>query len=142
MLSITDIYTLYLTHSVICTDTRNITENCIFFCLKGENFNGNTFAHQALENGASFVIVDEKEYVLNNKCIYVKNSLDTLQKLAQCHRAHLNIPIIGITRSNGKTTTKEQINTILSSQYNVFATYGNLNNHIGVPLSYFLLIKM
>ncbi|MDD3280155.1 MAG: UDP-N-acetylmuramoyl-tripeptide--D-alanyl-D-alanine ligase [Bacteroidales bacterium] len=135
MLSIPDIYNLYLTYPIICTDTRNITENCIFFCLKGENFNGNTFAHQALKNGASFVIVDEKEYVLNKRCIYVKDALETLQTLAHFHRKHLNIPIIGITGSNGKTTTKELINAVLSSQYNVFATHGNLNNHIGVPLS-------
>lgn len=135
MLSITDIYNLYHNHPVICTDTRNITEKCIFFCLKGENFNGNTFAPQALEKGASYVIVDDKEYVLNKQCIYVKNVLHTLQALAQYHRKKLNIPIIGITGSNGKTTTKELINAVLSSQYNVFATHGNLNNHIGVPLS-------
>lgn len=135
MTSITDIYCLYKTHPNICTDTRNIIKNCIFFCLKGDNFNGNTFATEALEKGAAYAIVDEKDYILNNQCIYVSDVLETLQSLALHHRQQLTIPVIGITGSNGKTTTKELVKVVLSKKYNVFATHGNLNNHIGVPLS-------
>ncbi len=135
MISITELYNLFIQYPCICTDTRNIEKNCLFFCLKGENFNGNTFALQAIHQGSAYVIVDEKEYVIHEKCILVSDSLKTLQDLALHHRKQLTIPIIGITGTNGKTTTKELINAVLSSSYNVIATKGNLNNHIGVPLT-------
>ncbi len=117
------------------TDTRKINNGAIFFALKGERFNANTFTKQALEKGASYVIIDEEEYVINEKTILVKNVLETLQRLAFYHREYLDIPIISLTGSNGKTTTKELIREILATQYNVNATVGNLNNHIGVPLT-------
>jgi UDP-N-acetylmuramoyl-tripeptide--D-alanyl-D-alanine ligase len=129
------LYQHYLSHRTICTDTRNITPGCLFFALKGENFDANTFAGQALEQGAAFVIIDNPAYQLNGNCILVDDVLITLQKLATHHREQLSIPVIGLTGSNGKTTTKELINAVLSEQYHTFATKGNLNNHIGVPLS-------
>jgi len=129
------LYDLFLQSSGVSTDTRSLAQGKMFFCLKGENFNGNTFAAQALEKGASFVIVDEPEYQLNERCILVENSLSTLQKLAHFYRSKLDIPIIGITGTNGKTTTKELLHAVLSKKYNVHSTQGNLNNHIGVPLT-------
>jgi UDP-N-acetylmuramoyl-tripeptide--D-alanyl-D-alanine ligase len=131
----TNLYSLYLQHPTISTDTRNIAKDSIFFALKGANFNGNTFAAQALALGAAYVVVDEKEYQLNDKCILVKDVLTALQDLAKEHRTTLNIPIIGITGSNGKTTSKELLNAVLSRKYKTLATKGNLNNHIGVPLT-------
>ena len=107
----------------------------MFFALKGDNFNGNSFAKKALKNGASFAVIDEEEFWLNDQYILVNNVLETLQKLATFHRKTLNIPIIALTGSNGKTTTKELINCVLSKKYNTSATLGNLNNHIGVPLT-------
>ncbi len=107
----------------------------MFFALKGENFNGNTFAKNALEQGASFAVIDEEVYQINEQYILVDNVLKTLQALATFHRKSLNIPIIALTGSNGKTTTKELINIVLSKTYNTSATIGNLNNHIGVPLT-------
>ncbi len=118
----------------ICTDTRKLQESDLFFALKGENFNGNKFAKQALNSGAKRAIVDEKEFEGENT-ILVKNALETLQQLATYHRKQLNTPIIALTGSNGKTTTKELINAVLSKKYNTTATIGNLNNHIGVPLT-------
>lgn len=135
MISIEDIYKLYLHYPHVCTDTRSIKNHCLFFCLKGNNFNGNTFALQALKNGAAYVIVDEKEYTFNERCILVSDVLQTLQDLARYHRKQLNIPVIGITGTNGKTTTKELMAAVLSSSYKILATKGNLNNHIGVPLT-------
>jgi len=117
------------------TDTRKISKNAIFFALKGENFNGNIFAKQALEKGAAYVIIDEKSFFIDDRTILVDNVLDKLQQLAHFHREHLGIPIIALTGSNGKTTTKELIKEIIATQYNVAATAGNLNNHIGVPLT-------
>lgn len=134
-MSINNIYNLFLNHNKIITDTRQIIDNSIFFALKGASFNGNLFAKQALENGCSFAVIDEKEYKLNDKYILVNNVLSTLQELAIYHRKQLNIPIIGITGTNGKTTTKELIKATLLKKYNVIATEGNLNNHIGVPLT-------
>ncbi len=131
----THLYQIYTQHPTISTDTRNITKDSIFFALKGANFNGNTFAAQALELGAAYVVVDEKEFVVNDRCILVEDVLDALQNLAKEHRAHLNIPVIGITGSNGKTTSKELLNAVLSRKYKTLATKGNLNNHIGVPLT-------
>ena len=107
----------------------------MFFALKGEHFNGNIYAKKAIELGAKFAIVDDKEYANASNTILVNNVLETLQELATYHRNYLNIPIIALTGSNGKTTTKELINTVLSKKYKTTATYGNLNNHIGVPLT-------
>jgi len=129
------LYKLYRQHFLVDTDTRNIRKNTIFFALKGAHFNGNTFAEEALQLGASFAIVDEKEFKTNEHIILVDDVLESLQKLATYHRKQLNIPIIGLTGSNGKTTTKELINAVLSKKYNTSATKGNLNNHIGVPLT-------
>ena len=120
---------------MVDTDTRNIRKNTLFFALKGDNFNGNKFAVKALELGANYAIVDEKPEIHNTKIILVKNVLKTLQNLANYHRKQLNIKIIGLTGSNGKTTTKELIKVVLSKKYNTEATKGNLNNHIGVPLT-------
>ncbi|PRX43185.1 UDP-N-acetylmuramoyl-tripeptide--D-alanyl-D-alanine ligase [Salegentibacter salegens] len=130
------IHQRFLVSTGISTDTRNIEPGSIFFALKGANFNGNEFAAQAIAKGAICAIVDNKEAALNNKeYIVVKNTLEALQSLAKFHRKFLAIPIIGITGSNGKTTTKELIYNVLSKKYAVTATQGNLNNHIGVPLS-------
>jgi len=118
------------------TDTRNIRKDSMFFALKGANFNGNEFAEDALLKGARYAIVDDKEFAKNKEnYIVVKNVLETLQKLAIYHRNYLNIPILAITGSNGKTTTKELINLVLSRKFKTIATKGNLNNHIGVPLT-------
>lgn len=125
----------YYETSGVCTDTRSIERDCLFICLKGENFNGNTFAKEALKQGAKYVIVDEEGYADNNKVFKVNNALLYLQDLANFHRKQFDIPVIGITGSNGKTSTKELINAVLSEKYNVLATKGNLNNHIGVPLT-------
>ena len=124
----------FIKSSGICTDTRSINNNCLFFALKGANFNGNTFANNALKKGAYKVIIDEKEF-LNDHSILVHNVLETLQELATFHRDYLKIPIIALTGSNGKTTTKELIKAVLSKKYKTVATKGNLNNHIGVPLT-------
>jgi len=130
------LYACYKEASAVCTDTRTIVENCLFFCLSGEHFDGNTFAKEALEKGAKYVVIDNPIYYnVSDACICVPNALEALQKLAHFHRNTLKIPIIGITGTNGKTTTKELIHTVLSSKYKVTATKGNLNNHIGVPLT-------
>jgi len=130
-----DLFKLFYTSTGIATDTRNIEKDSLFICLKGENFNGNKFAEQALEKGAKYVIVDEIKFKTKENIYLVDNSLEFLQKLANHHRNKFNIPIIGITGSNGKTSTKELINTVLQKKYTVLATIGNLNNHIGVPLT-------
>jgi len=132
---ITELYKLYLENPSISTDTRNIVKGSIFFSLKGENFNANAFAAQALENGCSYAIVDEKEYCKDSRFVLVDDVLKTLQDLATYHRKQLKIPVLGITGTNGKTTTKELITEVLAKKYNVAATKGNLNNHIGVPLT-------
>lgn len=129
------IYNLYKKHFLIDTDTRKIRNNSIFFALKGESFNGNEFAEQAIEKGAIYSIVDEEKYVTNSNIILVDDVLKTLQNLANYHRQQLNIPIIALTGSNGKTTTKELIASVLSEKFKITATKGNLNNHIGVPLT-------
>ncbi len=135
MITTEKLYGYYLKNYVISTDTRNITEGCIFFALKGENFNANEFAVQAIEKGASFAVVDEEKYTDHPKCLLVENVLTALQDLARYHRKQLDIPVIGLTGSNGKTTSKELINAVLAERFKTFATLGNLNNHIGVPLS-------
>ena len=134
-MKIEQIHSLFLDCNTVCTDTRKIQKGDIFFALKGENFNGNTYAEQALEKGAKYVIIDEEKYKTSAKTILVTHVLETLQELASFHRTYLSIPIIALTGSNGKTTTKELINIVLSQKYNTTATVGNLNNHIGVPLT-------
>jgi UDP-N-acetylmuramoyl-tripeptide--D-alanyl-D-alanine ligase len=119
----------------VSIDTRNITPGSVFFALKGENFNANTFAAEALKKGASYVVVDEEQYATHERIILVNNSLEALQNVARYHRSQLTIPVIGLTGSNGKTTSKELVNAVLSKKFKTFATKGNLNNHIGVPLS-------
>ncbi|MCO4292807.1 UDP-N-acetylmuramoyl-tripeptide--D-alanyl-D-alanine ligase [Solitalea sp. MAHUQ-68] len=134
-MTIESLYNLYKEYPVICTDTRKITPNCIFFALKGDSFNANQFAKQAIENGAAYAIIDEELYSEGDRFVLVNDVLQTLQLLAKYHRAQLNIPFLGITGTNGKTTTKELINAVLSQKFKTYATIGNLNNHIGVPLT-------
>jgi len=134
-MAIQDLYQLYLQHPVISTDTRKIASGSLFFALKGDKFDANTFAAQALEAGAAYAVIDNAAYRLSDRCILVDDVLSTLQNLARYHRKQLQIPVIGLTGTNGKTTTKELINAILSQQFTTLATQGNLNNHIGVPLT-------
>ena len=135
-MSIKDLHELFMKSSGVVTDSRKIKNNCIFFSLKGENFNGNEFANSAVEKGAMLAVVDEKKFSQNKEnYILVENCLETLQNLANFHRKKLNTKIIGITGSNGKTTTKELINSVLKTHFITYCTKGNLNNHIGVPLS-------
>jgi len=134
-MSLSEIYKIFLKYPLISTDTRNIKQNSIFFSLKGENFDGNKFADKALESGAVYAVIDKAEYYKNDKFILVDNVLETLQQLALYHRKQLKIPFLGITGSNGKTTTKELLNAVLSQKFKCIATQGNLNNHIGVPLT-------
>ena len=134
-MTIEQLHQLFLEFPQVCTDTRKISPNCIFFALKGDNFNGNKYAAQALEKGASYAIVDEDEFAGSDNTILVKNVLTTLQNLSQFHRNYCKAKVIGLTGSNGKTTTKELITAVLSKKYKTIATKGNLNNHIGVPLT-------
>ncbi len=135
MTSIAELYSNYLLHRAVSTDSRSITPGSIFFALKGQSFNGNTFAQKALESGAAFVVVDEAAFQLNDRCLLVEDALTALQQLANYHRMTMNFPVLAITGSNGKTTTKELIRNVLAKKYNVHATKGNFNNHIGVPLT-------
>lgn len=130
-----ELYSLYLQHPQVTTDTRNITVGSIFFALKGANFDANTFAAEALEKGAAYVVIDDPNYQVNERCILVADVLTALQDLARYHRRQLTIPVVGITGTNGKTTTKELLYAVLSQGFKVLATQGNLNNHIGVPLT-------
>jgi len=134
-MTIEQIYKLFIAHPEVITDSRNIEKGCLFFALKGDKFNGNRFANDALTKGAAFAFIDEQEFNTSEKTILVENVLQTLQELAHFHRKQLGIPILGITGSNGKTTTKELISAVLSLKYQVTSTQGNLNNHIGVPLT-------
>lgn len=130
------LYSIFLESTGICTDTRKIESDSLFVCIKGENFDGNTFASEALKQGAKHVIVDNETYFTDTvRMTLVDNCTLYLQKLANHHRKQFNIPVIGITGSNGKTSTKELINVVLSKKYNVLATIGNLNNHLGVPFT-------
>ena len=138
-MKIEQLHALFLERSGVITDTRKIEENSLFFALKGDNFNGNSFADLALKSGAAYAIIDEEQFKLNERTLLVDDVLQTLQELANFHRKHLGIPIIALTGSNGKTTTKELINQVLSKKFKTVATVGNLNNHIGVPLT---LLKM
>ena len=134
-MNIPEIYDLYKRYPLICTDTRKPSPDSLFFCLKGECFDGNKFARKALENGAAYAIIDNADYQIGDKTILVEDTLTCLQELAKFHRSQLLIPVIGITGSNGKTTTKELILAVLSKKFITYATPGNMNNHIGVPLS-------
>ncbi|WP_445716308.1 UDP-N-acetylmuramoyl-tripeptide--D-alanyl-D-alanine ligase [Flavobacterium sp.] len=135
------LHSLFLKYPVVSTDTRKIEPNSIFFALKGENFDANTFTKEALEKGAKYVVIDNKDYFIDDRTLLVENSLVALQELAKFHRLYLGIPIIALTGSNGKTTTKELIHAVLSKKFNTIATIGNLNNHIGVPLTLLRLTK-
>jgi UDP-N-acetylmuramoyl-tripeptide--D-alanyl-D-alanine ligase len=134
-LLIEHLYQLYLQYPDVQTDTRKLQKNSIFFALSGEHYNGNSFALQALDAGASYAIVDEEIETDDERIIRVDNVLETLQQLAKHHRQQFNIPFIAITGSNGKTTTKELVNAVLTAQYITYTTAGNLNNHIGIPLT-------
>jgi UDP-N-acetylmuramoyl-tripeptide--D-alanyl-D-alanine ligase len=129
------LYQLYKKHPVISTDTRKIVPESLFFALKGEKFDANTFAGQAIASGAAYAVIDNPEYQKGDQYLLVDDVLTALQDLARYHRRQLTIPVIGLTGSNGKTTTKELINSVLSQHFNTYATQGNLNNHIGVPLT-------
>jgi len=130
-----NLYKIFKENPFISTDTRNLPKGCIFFALKGPSFNGNQFALQALKDGASYAVVDEDIATNSDKIIRVENVLKSLQSLARYHREQFNIPVIAITGTNGKTTSKELIRETLSTKYKTLATEGNLNNHIGVPLT-------
>ena len=135
MKNIAELHKLFLQHPSISTDSRSVKKNDIFFALKGESFDGNRFIPKALESGACYAISDSQEFTSNKQVINVSDVLKTLQQLAQYHREKLNIPVLAITGSNGKTTTKELISRVLAKKYRIAVTKGNLNNHIGVPLS-------
>lgn len=129
------LYDIFLQHPQICTDSRNCPTGSIFFALKGGNFNANAFALSALEKGCAYAVVDEAEFAIDERFVLVENVLETLQQLATYHRQQLGTTIIGITGTNGKTTTKELIAAVLQEKFNILYTHGNLNNHIGVPLT-------
>jgi UDP-N-acetylmuramoyl-tripeptide--D-alanyl-D-alanine ligase len=135
MISLIDLYQKYGECSSVSTDTRKIPAESIFFALKGPNFDANTFAEQALEKGAKYAVVDDPSVVTNDNILLVEDCLKALQNLANFHRKQLKIPFVGLTGSNGKTTSKELINSVLSAKYKTYCTQGNLNNHIGVPLT-------
>lgn len=132
---IEELYQLYLQYPNVQTDTRSLQPGCLFFALKGDQFNGNRFAQQAIDQGAAYAIIDEPEYAIEGKTILVGDTLRALQQLAAHHRSQLRIPVIGITGSNGKTTSKELVHAVLTTSYRTSTTIGNLNNHIGIPLT-------
>ncbi|MEO6490531.1 MAG: UDP-N-acetylmuramoyl-tripeptide--D-alanyl-D-alanine ligase [Ferruginibacter sp.] len=134
-MEITDLYQLYKNNPTIQTDSRKIVPGAIFFALKGPTFNGNRYAQQAIDDGAAYCVVEEETGIRNDKIIKVENCLETLQQLALKHRQHFDIPFIAITGTNGKTTTKELVHAVLSSRFITYTTEGNLNNHIGIPLT-------
>ena len=134
-MDIPHLHSLFLQCASVSTDTRKIEPKSLFVAIKGDRFDANTFAAEALDKGASYVIIDNPQYVIDERTILVPDSLVALQELAKFHRTFLNLPIIGLTGSNGKTTTKELINAVLSQKFKIGATVGNLNNHIGVPLT-------
>jgi UDP-N-acetylmuramoyl-tripeptide--D-alanyl-D-alanine ligase len=134
-MNIIELYEIYKQYPNIQTDTRKLQKGDLFFALRGPNFNANEFAETALNNGAEYAVIDDAKYNANARMILVNDALETLQQLALYHRNQFNIPFIAITGSNGKTTTKELIHAVLSSQYKTYTTTGNLNNHIGVPLT-------
>ena len=132
---ITELYHIFQKYPVVSTDSRNIPASCIFFALKGETFDGNRYAADALDKGAAYAVVDNPEIAVDTRFILVDDVLSALQKLAQHHRRQMNIPVLAITGTNGKTTTKELVSAVLQQKYHVTCTQGNLNNHIGVPLT-------
>ncbi len=134
-MDITSIHSLFLKCKSVSIDTRKIESNSLFIAIKGDRFDANTFAKEALDKGASYVIIDNETYYIDQRTILVKDSLIALQELAKFHRKYLKLPIIALTGSNGKTTTKELMSVVLSKKYKTKATVGNLNNHIGVPLT-------
>jgi UDP-N-acetylmuramoyl-tripeptide--D-alanyl-D-alanine ligase len=140
-MKIEDLYNIYQKCHSVTTDSRNCPENSLFFALKGESFNGNLFAKQALESGCSFAVIDEPGFKADERYIVVDDCLNTLQDLARYHRLKSGIPVIGITGTNGKTTTKELMASVLNKKFNTLYTQGNLNNHIGVPLTLLRLKK-
>ncbi len=129
------LYQKYLETGKVSTDTRQITSGSVFFALKGPSFNANEYAAEALAKGASYAVIDEKKFVVNDRYILVPDSLKALQDLAHHHRRQLQIPVIGLTGSNGKTTSKELVSAVLKKKFRIFSTKGNLNNHIGLPLT-------
>ena len=133
--TIKKIYSIYQKHNIVCTDTRELKKDSIFFALKGENFNGNAYAEQAINSGCAYAVIDDTKFYKDDRYIIVNDVLASLQELAKFHRSQLSIPFIAITGTNGKTTTKELISSVLSKKYNTCSTKGNLNNHIGVPLT-------
>jgi len=134
-MQIEKLYDIYKKYPSVQTDTRKLKQDDIFFALKGGNFNGNAFARQAIDAGAAYAVIDEKEFEIPGKTILADDALITLQDLAKYHREQFKIPFIAITGSNGKTTTKELIHAVLSSSFKTYTTEGNLNNHIGIPLT-------
>ncbi|MBN2890452.1 MAG: UDP-N-acetylmuramoyl-tripeptide--D-alanyl-D-alanine ligase [Bacteroidales bacterium] len=134
-MEIQELYNIFKKNPVISTDSRKITPNSLFFALKGENFDGNKFAQSAINDGAAYAIISDKNFEIDGKTILVDNTLKTLQELAKFHRKEIDIKIVGITGTNGKTTTKELVAKVLSKQFKTYATQGNFNNHIGVPLT-------
>jgi len=134
-MTVAQLYDIYLQYPSVQTDTRKLKAGDIFFALKGPSFNGNSFAQKAMESGAASVVIDEKEFEIPGKTILVDDVLTTLQQLANHHRRQINVPFLAITGSNGKTTTKELIHAVLSTTLKTYTTEGNLNNHIGVPLT-------
>lgn len=134
-MTIQEIHQLFLKCTSISIDTRKIQSNSLFVAIRGEKFDANTFAKEALEKGAQFVIIDNSDFYIDDRTILVEDSLKALQELAKFHRRYLKLPIIALTGSNGKTTTKELIHVVLAKKYKTKATVGNLNNHIGVPLT-------
>ncbi len=134
-MKIPQMYKLFVASNGVVLDSRKVQKNDFFVAIKGENFDANSFAQQALDDGALCVIIDNTEFYVDDRTVVVNNSLEFLQHLANYHRKQLNLPILALTGSNGKTTTKELINVVLSQKYNTKATIGNLNNHIGVPLT-------
>lgn len=139
MLTAKELYQYFLKNSKISTDTRKITPGSIFFALKGANFNGNAFAKKALELGAAYAVIDEAEFAISDQYLLVNDVLNAMQELSTLHREQINIPVIAIVGSNGKTTTKELISSVLATQYKVLSTPGNFNNHIGLPLTLLML---
>ena len=134
-MQIEKLYERFKESGKVSTDTRQIAPGSIFFALRGDKFNANEFAAQALEKGASYAVIDDSNYASDDRCILVGDTLETLQDLAKYHRSKLTIPVIGLTGSNGKTTSKELVNAVLRKKFKSYATKGNLNNHIGVPLT-------
>ncbi len=134
-MSIEQLYNIYKQYPSVQTDTRKLKEGDLFFALKGENFNGNTFVQKAIDAGAVYAVIDEEQYAVFGKTVLVDNVLTALQQLAKYHREQFTIPIIAITGSNGKTTTKELVHAALSTTFKTYTTEGNLNNHIGIPLT-------